>query len=218
MRSQRMYLLSMTFLCLLGFSGLAQANSLVFSDRTAFLSASGAADITPTLTTFTGMGASLNIDGLTFSNPFGKTVFAGVWTPLLPGNDIAINDNEDIDVTLPGDVFALGFDIHEPTGSASTFTATLFNGATSVDSFTFDPPDDVAAFVGIWSDQTFNRLEVREATAINQDEYFGHFYAGNTPLQAVPEPNSLVLFGLGALGVLGYGQRRLKRMGSQSIA
>jgi len=149
-----MYLLSMTFLCLLGFSGLAQANSLVFSDRTAFLSASGAADITPTLTTFTGMGASLNIDGLTFSNPFGKTVFAGVWTPLLPGNDIAINDNEDIDVTLPGDVFALGFDIHEPTGSASTFTATLFNGATSVDSFTFDPPDDVAAFVGIWSDQT----------------------------------------------------------------
>lgn len=34
---------------------------------------------------------------------------------------------------------------------------------------------------------------------------------GNSPLQAIPEPSSLALIGLGTLGLLGYGWRRRKR-------
>jgi hypothetical protein len=33
---------------------------------------------------------------------------------------------------------------------------------------------------------------------------------GNSPVQFVPEPTSLALFGLSALGLLGYGWRRRK--------
>lgn len=119
---------------------------------------------------------------------------------MLPGNDIAVDDSEDFDVTLPGLIFSLGFDIVEPSGSPSSFTATLFNGTTSVGSFVFDPPDGLAAFVGVWATEPFNRLELRETTAINQDEYLGHFYSGTVP-QAVPEPSSVfsAITGFGAM-------------------
>ena len=38
---------------------------------------------------------------------------------------------------------------------------------------------------------------------------------GNSPVQSIPEPTSLALFGLGALGLLGYGWRRRKHLESR---
>jgi len=39
---------------------------------------------------------------------------------------------------------------------------------------------------------------------------------GNAPVQAVPEPTSLTLFGIGAFGLLGYGWRRSRHPASRS--
>jgi Ca2+-binding RTX toxin-like protein len=52
-----------------------------------------------------------------------------------------------------------------------------------VDTFLFNAPDDVLAFVGVWSDRPFDKVEIRDTTATIDDEYFGEVFTGATPLQ-----------------------------------
>jgi hypothetical protein len=127
------------------------------------------------------------------------------WTPLLPGHDIAIDDTEMLDVSFSS-AFSLGFDFAEPSGGIdSTFSITLLNGVSPVGSFTFDAPDDVGAFVGVWSDASFNRAQIRETVGGSDDEFFGHFYTGTAPL---PEPSIFALGIFGAITALGFSRRR----------
>jgi len=104
-----------------------------------------------------------------FSGSIDREFHPNPWTPLIPGNQIAISDVENLNVDLVKPVYALGFefveeDIYNPnnlgpyTSIDSTFTVTLLNDGTSVGVFTFNAPDDVAAFVGVWGDSAFDRL------------------------------------------------------------
>jgi hypothetical protein len=145
------------------------------------------------------------------------------WTTYLPGNDIAVSDgtgndpsgfgDDGIDVTFAGPVFSAGFDFVEPsldggvqngcyaTCVDSTFLVTLKNGASTVNAFSFNAPDDVAAFVGVWSTAAFDGLEIRETTGTDDDEFYGHFYTGTRPAPA-PEPSATFLLGAGLIGLL----------------
>ena len=172
----------------------AAATSIAFTDKATFVAATGATDSIPSLTTLFASGSSITIDGFSISNPFGEQVFAGVWSALLPGNDIAVNGNENFNITFPGSVYSFGLDFHEPSGSPSTFTLSAFQGSTLVASSAFDPPEDAVTFLGLWTDAAFDRVEIRETTGINADEFLGHFYTGAAP---IPEPASLLLFALG---------------------
>jgi hypothetical protein len=128
------------------------------------------------------------------------------WTLITPGNDIALSNSENLDLEIasPEPVYALGFEFVEPftvgppnsnTNDCyaacfdSTFTVALKNErGETVGTFTFNAPDDVVAFVGVWSDQAFTRVEIRETTAaINaaptiDNEYFGEMFIGTTRL------------------------------------
>lgn len=188
------------------FAGSVSAASVAYSDRAAFLAASGAIDVTPSLTSYSAaFASSLSIDGIVVTNPFGELLFAGAWTPALPGNDIAVNGNENFDIVLPSAVYSFGLDFYEPSGSPSTFTLTFLSGNTPISSLNFDPPEDQVTFMGGWLNQPFNRVELRETTAINQDEYLGHFYTGVTPagVTPIPAPATIWLFlsGLTTLGL-----------------
>lgn len=142
----------------------------------------------------------------TLGNP---SVVGGDWTTLLPGNDIAISDgtgnnptgagDDGIDVTFASPVFSAGFDFSESSLPGvvqdgcyttpcvtSTFLVTLKNGSVTVGSFSFDAPDDVAAFVGVWSSVEFTHMEIRETTGTDDDEFYGHFYTGTTPAPPAP--------------------------------
>jgi hypothetical protein len=133
------------------------------------------------------------------------------WSSLISESfDLAINDVESFDVTSSVPLYSFGFDFHEPSVpvglpdscdapcSDSTFQITLLNGVTPVGSHTFNGPDAALFFVGVWSSDAFNRIEIRDTTNTIDDEFFGNFLTGDRPL---PEPTTLALFGVGLLGL-----------------
>lgn len=145
-------------------------------------------------------------------NPVGGVDF---WTNLLPGYDIAIEYQEDLNVYLDmGYRYSFGFDFAESTWDHhaksfvdSAFVVTLLDEFEVVDSFTFNAPNDVAAFVGVWSDTPFNSVRIRELTADFGNEYFGQFYTGVTP---VPEPGTSLSRAL--LLLLPFGAAMIRRV------
>ncbi len=142
-------------------------------------------------------------------------IYFGGWSTLIPGNDLAVNDREDFDIIASSPVFAMGFDVHEPTASGfdtdtcgiaepctdSISTITVMNGAEVVSVQTVNFPNDVLGFFGIWSDREFDRFQIRESFGGIDDEFFGEVYTGSSPLPE-PEPTVLTLFASGLLGLV----------------
>lgn len=180
----------------------------VVFDKSAFLNATGATNATGSLpdigriTTPSEADATATVGSVTFSiaglsGLSTNSLFiggqgvdglpGGDWYPLREGNEIAISGTENLNVELAHPAFSFGFEFVEPNATTqpwtrspvdSTFTVTLLSGATTVGSFTFNAPDDIATFVGVWADTPFNRVEVRETVGAGDDEYFGDFYVG----------------------------------------
>ncbi|MBX9580414.1 MAG: hypothetical protein K2X87_08910, partial [Gemmataceae bacterium] len=210
---------------LLAASSAADAAFVTFGDKAAFLAATGAADATGPLPT-TGLTGPLFPPGYT-ETPItaGSITYISArflindLSPRLPGNEYAISfgitgrSNEDLDLVPAAPVFSLGFDFVEPQFDPnvngpfvdSTFEVTLRSGGSSVGSFTFNAPNDTAAFVGVWSSVAFDRVLIREIIGGDGNEFFGRVYTGTAPLPAaVPEPASVGLVAAGAAGLVGY--------------
>jgi hypothetical protein len=120
-----------------------------------------------------------------------STVVNGDWTPLLPGPDIALTGNgpkKQLDVYFAEPVFAAGFDYVELENSPNvgqqfsdaTFTVTLRRGKSVIAETSFNAPNDVAAFVGLWADVAFDRLELRTLKGAGT-KVLGKVYAGFIP-------------------------------------
>lgn len=200
----------------------ANATTITFSDKLQFLASTGSTSATgPLPNLYFIPGGRQTVGDVTFTVTLFQDLFIGGgsfdWTSLHPGNDIAIGSTENLYVNLASPVFALGFDFVEPKATTcyaicydSTFSVALKNGSTTVDSFMFNAPDDVLAFVGVWTDIPFDRVEIRDTTATIDDEYFGEFYTGTTPASVpvpVPEPSMLLLFGSGMAGIAVFRKR-----------
>ncbi len=171
-----------------------------FNDKATFLTATSATNATGPLpdTGAITPGNRFTIGNLTFSSP---NVFAmgpsygpapnGDWTPLIPGNEISLNGTEDLNVDLKAPVYAFGFDFVETTDPVacnapcidSTFKVTLKNGTETVNTFQFNAKDDTAAFVGVWTDVPFNRIEIREIGDSIENDFYGQFYTGEIASQ-----------------------------------
>ena len=198
------------------------ANVQSYSDKATFLNSSAAIDATGPLPA-TAIGTTfgtLAVGSVTFYAP--RWVI-GEYTLTLPGNEIGISigtgntlggNNDGIDTTFVAPVYSAGFDFMEPIASGgadgfgcnvvpcldSNFQITLRNGAATIASFSFNAPNDVSTFVGVWSDTAFTRMEIRETVGTDDNEYYGRFYTGAIPMP-VPEPSMFVLLGLGVIGL-----------------
>lgn len=182
----------------------------VFEDKAAFLAATGAASATGPLPDLgvvidaNNPGGSATVGSIVFSlAPGGDSLAIGAlntpaapdWYGLLPGNDIALGF-ENLRVNTADDipVFSLGFEMAEPSAATmpvsgvtpvdSTYKVTLFLVEDQVAQFVFNVPDDVVAFVGVWSDTAFDRAEIIDTTRNDDDEYFGEFYTGTAAAPA----------------------------------
>ena len=206
----------------------SNATIITFDDKSSFLSSTGAINATGALPDLGliagGAGASQSVGSVTFSiTPPSSQLYMGTsgtvgvtnndWTTRLAGADIAISDIENLNVDLSGSIFSFGFDFVEPENDPnvnaffidSTFIVTLLDGLSFVDSFTFNAVNDTAAFIGVWSDTIFDRVEIRETIGGIDNEFFGQFYTGTAALE-VPEPATFALMGLGLFG-LGFSRR-----------
>ncbi|MBL9200838.1 MAG: VPDSG-CTERM sorting domain-containing protein [Opitutaceae bacterium] len=212
--------------CLLGAPAASHAALVTYSDSAAFLAATGATAATtiPTTPAF-GPVSSFTSGSLTFSLVAGQSVdlYADSFTTRLTGNTLGISGSESFNVALVAPVFSFGFNFVEPqfdplvgdTFFESTFTVTLFNGATNVASFVFSRPNDSAQFVGVHTGlgESFNRVEIRETVGGNENDFFGQFFTGTSAYSpnptAAPDAGStaaLLAAGLAALALL---RRRL---------
>ena len=124
--------------------------------------------------------------------------------PLLAGVEYLKNGDENFDLIFSSqqNAFAMNY---VDQGGTSTFNLDFFNGATNVGSTSFVTASiNAAEFIGFVSTTLFDRVEIRESNSGGDlNEVFLFFSAEST----IPEPGSLVVFGLGLIG-LGYARRR----------
>ena len=173
------------------FGPVPMTDPLFFTDRDRFLDATSAQRATAPYESTDSSGgfpSTSQIGDIVLSAPSGSSLFFGAWNADFPSdNDIelAINGNENLDIALAdGFTFAMGVDFDDAAGGStpSTFTVTLLAGDNRLTSLQFDTsqlPDQ--NYIGVWSQVLFDRLEIRETTTANENEFFGSVFTGGLP-------------------------------------
>jgi len=194
------------------------ASSATFTDKAAFLAASGSSTnhtggVTPQDTRSETYSGGLTISAL------GPLLVSASQLPAgdngIP-NALLVSGVENLNFDFSAQRFGFGLNIFEPTNrdisgcntscEDSVFTFTFKNAGTIVGSETFAPKDDVVEFFGVVLTSGVDRVEMREFTGKNDNEFFGGFVSTDA-LAPVPLPASAV-FLLGGLAGLRVMRRR----------
>ena len=171
------------------------------------------------------VGLSASVGPLGFLSQSGDLFFGNRydWSSLIPGNDLAISAPESFTILFLDAVNAFSMLVHEPSQglpgqtdgcntavcSDTTFLIEVLDGISVIDSLTFTPADDMAAFLGVTSDRAFTALRIIDQTNTLDNEYFGAFTLAE--LAPVPLPASLPLLLAGLGGVAALRRRRQRR-------
>jgi hypothetical protein len=125
-----------------------------------------------------------------------------------PGTKLLYNQGAGAtDIKFLNGVGEVGLGAQSAIIAAHTFTATAYNGATALLTFTV-PGDGFVSFIGVQATGSDVITELKIASDDN-DFAFGPTTFGSPA--TVPEPSTLTLFVLGAVGLCGYRWRRRKQ-------
>src|SRR5262247_1811534 len=178
-----------------------------------------------TLTTFTGIPNSTEVNGLivdgiqfTYSLGNGQAIIdggPGVTNNINPPNVVSIVNNAGIlRLALPSfvDTFGYGYAILNVGAVANATTINLFNGATNVGSLSYNGiPDPIftGGFAGIQSTIPFNIVQVTFNSAVAPAFALDNIRTANNG-PTVPEPSTMLLVGTGIVcfGFSFYRRRR----------
>jgi hypothetical protein len=193
----RKYTVAITALAL--WAGSSRAGMIRYNSRAAFQAATNG---TSTID-FEGFapdggfisGVSFTFSGVTFTQSVSRGALFVIGRNVYYSNNSVLSAQHgpsgptDLEITLPGGYTAIGMDVGSFRGS--TFTFTLSTG----DVFT-RPTQFNLGFVGVTTSTPITSIRIDSPDLVmNVDNFtFG---------QAVPEPASLMLFGIGTLCLLG---------------
>jgi hypothetical protein len=212
----------------LSLSLAATAATITYSNEATFLSETGSALLTlpdaagpngPATVTIAG---ELTLDNFSAGGFIAGPTIAGYWN--LAPNYLVKNGTEEFDLIPLKAIYAIGFTLYEPTSAAqlngcnklatggctdSAFQIELFSGATSLGSYSVQPPNVAFNFYGYWTSDPISKVTIRETRGTDDNEFFGRFMTATTSNVAEPPPVPLpaaawlLLSGLGGLGFLG---------------
>ena len=80
----------------------------------------------------------------------------------------------------------MGIDFDDASGGStpSTFDVTVKEGDTTIGQFQFQTDQlPEQNYIGVWTQVPFDRLEIRETTTANENEFFGTVSISQQPLQ-----------------------------------
>ena len=154
----------------------AMAITETYTQKERFLALSGSKLYTDPYPTGTSSLLEFESNLITFSTPSGSSLNFNQWTNSFPGVDLAINGVENLNVEFSFAVASLGFDIEEDSAD-STFSIKLYRNDSLVETVEFDT-NSTTQFIGVWSESTFDRAEIREINGNGTNEFFGAFYGG----------------------------------------
>lgn len=166
----------------------AVVGPLFFTDRETFLAATNASAASAPYNPGTTPGP-IQSGQVSFEAVHPSTLAFGAWPADFPNdNDIelALNDMEDLNIFfLGGLTYAMGIDFDDASGGStpSTFDIIVKTGPVQLASFQFETqqnPDQ--NYIGVWAREPFDRLEIRETTTANENEFFGTVSISQTPL------------------------------------
>lgn len=172
------------------------------SDKAAFLRLPGVTSASGPIPNI-GATSGAKLGSVTLSiAPGGNTLALGAfgipevgdWSPLLPGNDIAMG-YEALEIAMDAPVTYFGIDFIEPDLTLpdyggvpvpSTYSLELISGTTSIATLLFSgQPTDAATFLGACSSVPFDRVRLIDITPspfFDDNEYFGEIYTGPGPV------------------------------------
>jgi len=166
--------------------GLAWADAqrpMLFFDRERFLSLTGAERATEPYQTQYRPTEPFVSGSIAFNAIYPSTLYFDNWAAdFADDNDVelAINENENLDMEhIGGSIYAMGFEFDDATGGRedSHFSISLLNETHIVGSVTFTSESLVGhKFLGLLSAKPFNKLQLREQTGANENEFIGAVY------------------------------------------
>ena len=162
---------------------------LLLSDRERFLSATGASVASAPYSIVNQPPEPFQSGQITFDAIAPSSLVFADFPADFPGdNDIelAINDKEDLDIAMAeGFTFAMGVDFDDASGGStpSTFDVTVKAGDTTIGQLQFRTDQlPEQNYLGVWAQAPFDRLEIRETTTANENEFFGTVSTSQQPL------------------------------------
>lgn len=166
----------------------ASLGPVLFTDRERFMAATDATAASAPYTSVSQPPEPFASGDILFDAVAPSSLLFAEWPADFPGdNDIelALNGKEDLDILIAeGSAYALGIDFDDASGGStpSTFRVRLMAGSEQLGCYQFGTERAAGQdYIGVWSPEPFDRLEIRETATANENEFFGTVSISQTP-------------------------------------